>query len=188
MRTKTRWAILPLLMTALITGLCGGCSVMPSVLSQQSVPADLPALDYVAWVQGANEEALTQEQRRLSQQGEPTSLVDKTQLAILLSASNATTDTSEKRALSLLTSAAGSGKLSDHEQDYVALAHVWKTVLNQRTAMQATIEENNFLEIKSLEKKLVDLKQQNALLQEKLDTLSTIEQQLMEREKTTNAE
>jgi len=184
MSPKTLHLIILLCTTTLLTGLMSGCADMPPVLSSQSSPGDLPAIEYVRWVQTADNKSLQKEQYRLADNGDAESIIDQTQLAILLSASTMATDDAEERALQLLTGESITQNivrknLTSREKNYLELGEVWKTVLNQQLATQKAVSNNS-----ELEKQITDLKKKNTELQEKLNTLSSIEEQLMEREQS----
>lgn len=142
-------------------------------------PADdeVTPLDYYAWAQGAPMEELYAEQLRLIAPGpDANALVDKVHLGILMSVSAIASRDSEREAMALLQTIDPTS-IDDASRDYAVFADFLLNHLEQRKELHAATSD-----IVTSREKLEALQHSNAQLQQKIDALTRIEEQLIERE------
>lgn len=175
-------------------------------LPEPPVPARFGALEYLAWLQDAPPAELGVELERLEQEGPRASLVDKVQLALLLSASSRADAEGKRRAREILGTVGREFILAQRSRDYLTFAGVWHSVLMLRDrlaaasgsldALRLALEEaqarnaRSDLELKSArdareegERQVEELELQIKSLKKQIEALTSIEQQLIERER-----
>lgn len=144
------------------------------------VPEATSPLDYYQWAQSATPEELMSERERLSTywitfEGAADPLVHTVHLGILMSLS-ASPD-SEKEAMTLLATIDDPASVNADRREYAIFANFLRNHLEQREnlrlATSSVVESREELET---------LERNNQQLQEKIDALTSIEEQLIERE------
>lgn len=144
------------------------------------VPAAKPEtspLDYYAWAQTAPPDELYAEHLRLSApEPDANALVDKVHLGILMSVSAIASPDSEREAFAVLESI-DVANVDETSRDYAAFAAFLLNYLEQRAELRAATSDA----VTSREA-LEALQRNNAQLQQKIDALTKIEEQIIERE------
>jgi len=159
----------------LMTGLLTACEISTRMLGN---PAYLAPLDYIDWLQAAEPASLDQERMRLEAlTGEPGNPVSRIQLALLLSLSDGADAGDRKQALDLLddalaSSAEATGKGIWTQPRYLTLGRLWQTTLQDDIARHDDDQEKD------------KLRRQVRELQDQIEALTSIEQQLIEREQS----
>ncbi|HEY0962110.1 MAG TPA: hypothetical protein VGE69_07110 [Pseudomonadales bacterium] len=139
--------------------------------------ADISPLDYYAWARAAPADELYAEQLRLSAPGpDADAIVDKVHLGILLSESAIASRESERDAVAILQSIDVT-RIDDASRDYAAFAAFLLSHLQQREELRAATTN-----MAAGREELETLQRNNAQLQQKIDALTKIEEQLIERE------
>lgn len=154
------------------------------------VPMPVPAadeeitpLDYYAWAQAAPAEELYAEELRLSAPGpDANALVDKVHLGILMSVSAIASRDSEREAMQLLQTI-DAASVDDASRDYAVFADFLLNHLEQRKELRAATSN-----VVTSREELETLERSNAQLQQKIDALTRIEEQLIEREQAQGAQ
>ena len=144
------------------------------------VPAtsdDTSPLDYYAWAQTAPPDELYAEHLRLSAPGpDANALVDKVHLGILMSMSAIASPDSEREAIAVLESI-DAANVDESSRDYAAFAAFLLNHLEQRAELRAATSD-----AATNREALEALQRNNAQLQQKIDALTKIEEQIIERE------
>lgn len=195
---------LPRSTTLLLAGLLGACASReaPAPPASMQTPATQPArvvtlyiptpvplpsadnvtpLDYYEWARAANAEELLAERARLSsrlQAAAPAdeAVIDTVHLGILMSVSAIASRESETEAKALL-SALDTASFDADSHDYLVFADLLLNHLEQREKV-GELTRHLVTSREELEK----LERNNAQLQQKIDALTRIEEQLIERE------
>ncbi|MDY6982641.1 MAG: hypothetical protein SV422_06105 [Pseudomonadota bacterium] len=156
----------------------------PPQLVTLYVPTPVPAasdqitpLDYYAWAQAAPAEELYAEQLQLSlPDPEANALIDKVHLGILMSVSAIASRDSEREAMELLQTI-DAANVDDASRGYAVFADFLLNHLEQRKELRAATTN-----VATSREELETLQHSNAQLQQKIDALTRIEEQLIERE------
>lgn len=157
----------------ILTVILGACSYIPWH-SEPLATREPGALDYYTWVTSASVQELGLERQRLEAL-QPTLEPDElakayVQLALLLSASQNATAKTEATALKLLADIQLDTTPNEQISEYLAFGALWKSVLEQRAKVRELTVKN--------QQKAEAVKK----LQQQIDALTSIEEQLLERE------
>lgn len=144
--------------------------------------AQLPALEYYAWLKSAPEGEVEAEQARLMRTGAGAdSAVRRASLALLLSVPR-TTGSNEVHARELLNNletATGSNE-TGFDRDFLRLGSLWRDVLTERDRLQqAATDIGRELEIQHNRARA--LQEENRALRRQIDELKSIEQKINQR-------
>jgi len=165
----------------------GGCTTVapappaaPAVIVEQT----RSPLDYYAWVKTATESELEVELFGLainSMTSDP--VVTAVRTIMILSTSALANDETELRVLELTNEVPGLEAKDDISKSYKIFAEVMQPILQQRQELQkaATANQLGLREIDSL-------KRRNRQLQQQIEELTSIEQQIIEREQLNTLE
>lgn len=197
-----------LLLLLLLLGACGPTRELAQrALPDSPAPERLSAMQYFRWLGEASSEHLAEELERLEREWPRASVVDKAQLALLLSVSPLADDYNLLRARDILYSMTEEVVITQRSQDYLALAELWGAVLQLRDNLSgATLARDDARQeldasrrdIEALQARLVaaeeakvasehrvgELEEQIKALKKQIEALTTIEQQLIEREQS----
>jgi hypothetical protein len=135
-------------------------------------------LDYYEWALAATPQELLAERLRLTTRRVPEDpIVDTVHLGILMSLSTLASRESEEVAIDLLQSVGNPLRVDDESREYAIFADFLLDHLQQRADLRAAT--SNIVENRE---ELETLERNNRQLQEKIDALTSIEEQLIERE------
>jgi hypothetical protein len=151
-------------------------AVLPEAVARPGTVTVTP-LQYIAWAQSASVAALQAERARLANLANPADLVLAVQHAIVLGLSAIADEAGETRALALLAAVEGRVPTLEENPEYRTLARLLRSYLLQRQDLRLAAASNG-----ASRQEIDDLQQSNRQLQDKIDALTTIEQQLIERE------
>ncbi len=164
----------------------------PGSLTRARAPlvSTLTPLHYYAWVNSATLEELQAERLRLGsrerfwlnerqrlEQGEADPVVDAVQLGMLLSVSALASPETEQEARTLLESAGDPAQASAASRDYAIFAGFLLGHLEQAWQLRAATSS-----VVESREKLEQLEHTNRELQQTIEALTSIEEQLIERE------
>ena len=167
--------------------LLGGCTTMalgPRRVASVQTEQPLPPLDYYAWVESAPESALKVELFGLEiNAGNSDPIVTAVRTGMILSTPVLATTKTELQALSLVNEVASLEAKDEVSKAYKVFAEVLQLLLQQREHLRAadTANQRGLVEIDSL-------KQRNRQLQQQIEELTSIEQQIIERERQNRLE
>lgn len=185
--------------------LLGACSNPVGLTSSTMVP-EQEALTYFQWLRLASKDALGVEQAQL--QRTPSQPLRDIKLALLLTIEDETAATQQQQAEQLLTAALT--RVTLLPEDYRVLAQHWLEVLQLRTQLQqvaamqrqtdaelaavrrqlGALEQSHAIQtetVNSLQAQKTLLEQQNRLMQKQIESITAIEQQLVEQDRRKNA-
>lgn len=139
-------------------------------------------LDYYQWTQAATLEELAAERLRLDARwGASDPLINTVHLAILLSLSNLASHESEAEATALLATIGDPARVDENRRAYAIFADFLRKHLEQRASLRHASSS-----VVASREKLETLERNNQQLQDKIQALTSIEEQLIEREQTQN--
>lgn len=153
----------------------------------QAVAAPIRPLAYYKWAQAATVQELRVERRRIASRRTPADpVIDTVHLGILMSLPAHATPEDEAAALELLSSLDAAGvvdapedftHLSESSREYALFAGFLLEHLQQRAELRSAQSR-----AAASRAQLETLERENRQLQEKIDALTSIEEQLIERE------
>ena len=161
--------------------LLGACTTVVPELPQEvpvSVAPQLSALDYYAWVKSASVSELEVELFGLTispKTADP--LINAVRTSMILATSALATDKSTLEALALIQEVALLEANDDISNAYSTFAEVLQLILQQRSDLQLARSTNQ----KAL-KEIDILKSRNKQFQQQIEELTSIEQQIIQRE------
>jgi hypothetical protein len=138
----------------------------------------LTPLDYYQWAKAATPQQATAERLRLTMRHKPDDpVIDMVHLSMVLSLSPLATPETEQQAMALLDSVDGLASKSEDGREYAIFADFLRSHLQQREDLRSVTSS-----VVESREEVETLERNNHQLQEKIEALTTLEQQLIERE------
>jgi hypothetical protein len=164
----------------------GGCtSFLPESAGLPRNEAAIPQspLDYYAWAKAAPKTELQAELDKLEAGVDSNSLVAAVRTSVILITSELADNTTEQQASALLTRAASLEAENDDDMAYKVFGEVLQAIVQQRLDLQSarTTNRRALTEIDALKKR-------NAELAQQIEQLTSIERQIIERERRSSLE
>lgn len=150
----------------------------PAPVARPARASSVTPLDYYQWAQAAAPEELMAERLRLaSPRRSAIPVVDAVHLGILLSLSAFASPETDREAMALLDTVAEVPDADTSSRDYAIFADLLLSHLQQREALRDATSS-----VVETREELETAERTNDQLQEKIEALTSIEQQLIERE------
>jgi len=166
-----------IIMGAMLLALVGCTSSFQS--SSPGFPEGYSVDRYYIWLEEAGSEELFREHERIVQKDQSAlTITEVVQLALIISVSGLGNEQAEFHAVELLDGLDNREARNRQEQSYLEFSKVWKRILEQGYESYQTNQRQA-----ELEQEIEVLKEHNRRLQEQIDALTTIERQLIERER-----
>ena len=170
---------LQLITLSLLASACGTSSSGPLFLPAADTPENYSVHAYYNWLDSADTEEIDTERVRL--ESEERDLTRDVQLALVYSVPETASIEQEQQAIELLSTLEPPGGVRFGVRGaYSDFARIWRDVLQQRQALRNT--ETELVEALKIQNR--QLQEESRRLQEQIDALTTIEQQLIEREQS----
>lgn len=155
---------------------CCGCTEFPKISKGTEISYDIPPIEYYLWAKSLPYSENQKEIQKLKARRSIDPVIQKIQLALLLSLPEKATPENEDFALTTLNNAL---KLNDKpystaNKDYLQFASLWRDVLSHRLRQKNITDD--------LQKRGFGLEEENRKLLRKIEALKSIEQQINRRE------